>query len=107
MYYQSNIFPGRGFLTPAVRFLLIATGITFVAQIAGDLLTGGKFTLLFSLSWAGLKHFFVWQLATYLFLHGGLFHILLNMLGLFFFGQDTERALGTKRFMALYFVCGR
>jgi len=106
MYCQSNIFPGRGLLTPAVRFLLISTGIVFFAQMAADSLTGGKFTLLFGLSWTGIRHLFLWQLATYLFLHGGLFHILLNMLALFFFGPDTERAIGTKRFIALYFVCG-
>jgi len=106
MYYQSNIFPGRGLLTPAVRFLLISTGIVFLAQLFGDSLTGGKVTLLFGLSWPGMRHLFLWQPVTYIFLHGGLLHILLNMLGLFFFGPDTERAIGTKRFLWLYFICG-
>jgi hypothetical protein len=41
-----------------------------------------------------------------MFLHGGLFHIILNMLGLFFFGPETERATGTIRFVILYLACG-
>ena len=48
----------------------------------------------------------VWQLVTYMFLHGGTWHLLTNMLGLFFFGGDVERALGTKRFLRFYFGCG-
>lgn len=91
-----------GLLTPAVRFLLIANGIVFVLQwIAGFWFIG-----LFSLSSAGIRHLFLWQLVTYMFLHGGFWHILLNMLGLFFFGPETERTLGTRRFVALYLVSG-
>jgi len=93
-------------LTPVVRFLLIATGIAFLGQLIIDPLTGGRFTFLFSLSWAGIKHLLLWQFVTYIFLHGGIFHIFLNMLGLFFFGPDTERAIGSPRFAVLYLACG-
>jgi len=93
-------------LTPVTRFLLIATGIAFLCQLFIDPLTGGKFTLLFSLSWAGIKHGAIWTLVTYIFLHGGLLHIFLNMLGLFFFGPDTERAIGSRRFAVLYLAGG-
>lgn len=96
----------RGMLTPVVRFLLIATGIAFLGQLIVDPLTGGRFTFLFSLSWVGIKHLLLWQFVTYIFLHGGIFHIFLNMLGLFFFGPDTERAIGSPRFAILYLVCG-
>lgn len=106
MYYQSDNLYARGMLTPAVRFLLIATGVIFLVQIIFDQLTGGGFTVFFGLSWAGIRRFFIWQFITCLFLHGGIFHLLLNMLGLFFFGPDTERAIGTRKFFMLYFAGG-
>lgn len=105
-YYQSGNGFLRGMLTPVVRFLLIATGIAFLGQLIIDPLTGGRFTILFGLSWTGIKHLLLWQFITYIFLHGGIFHIFLNMLGLFFFGPDTERAIGSVRFAVLYLACG-
>ncbi|MFA7256753.1 MAG: rhomboid family intramembrane serine protease [Kiritimatiellales bacterium] len=50
--------------------------------------------------------FSIWQLVTYLFIHQGFWHLFSNMLGLYFLGPDTERALGTNRFFALYFLSG-
>jgi len=43
---------------------------------------------------------------TYMFLHAGLGHIFLNMLGLFFFGPRLESRLGPKGFLLLYFLSG-
>jgi len=48
----------------------------------------------------------VWQLATYMFLHGGVMHILLNMLALWMFGAQLERRWGTRYFLKFYFVTG-
>jgi membrane associated rhomboid family serine protease len=53
-----------------------------------------------------VKDFFIWQLATYLFLHGGFGHIIWNMLALWMFGADLERVWGTRRFVQFYFFCG-
>jgi membrane associated rhomboid family serine protease len=53
-----------------------------------------------------VTRFFVWQLGTYLFLHGGFLHILFNMLALWFFGKDLEDIWGTRRFLQFYFFCG-
>ena len=50
--------------------------------------------------------FWLWQLATYMFLHGGLFHILFNMLALWMFGAELERIWGTRYFLKFYFVTG-
>src|SRR5207244_8804045 len=46
----------------------------------------------------------IWQLGTYMFLHGGLFHILFNMLALWMFGTELERVWGTRYFLKFYFV---
>ena len=52
------------------------------------------------------RTFSVWQLGTYLFIHQGFWHLFANMMGLYFLGPETERALGTNRFFALYFLSG-
>lgn len=93
-------------LTPAVRTLLIATVSLTLLQWALELTAGNAFTSLFSLSRAGLQRGYFWQPITYMFLHSGLWHIFLNMLGLLFFGPDTERTVGTRRFMILYLASG-
>lgn len=51
------------------------------------------------------EHLF-WQPLTYMFMHGGVRHLLSNMIGLFFFGLSVEKALGSKEFLLLYFISG-
>lgn len=48
----------------------------------------------------------VWQLVTYLFLHGGMLHLIFNMLMLFLFGSPVEREIGSSEFLTLYLSCG-
>ncbi len=48
----------------------------------------------------------IWQLASYMFLHGNLFHILINMLILWFFGSELERMWGSRQFVKFYLLCG-
>jgi len=50
--------------------------------------------------------FYPWQLFTYMFLHGGFFHLLLNMFALWMFGVELENLWGQKRFLTYYLVCG-
>ena len=87
-------------MTPVVRTLLIATVIAFFLQSTVP----------------GLVNWFVfeprdvlvrpWSIVTYMFLHGGLGHLLGNMLGLFFFGPRVEERIGSRRFAWLYFISG-
>jgi membrane associated rhomboid family serine protease len=50
--------------------------------------------------------FQVWRFFTYQFLHADFFHILFNMIGLFFFGPLLEQWWGRRRFLAFYLLCG-
>jgi membrane associated rhomboid family serine protease len=53
-----------------------------------------------------LHQFWLWQTVTYMFLHGGIFHIVFNMLALWMFGAELERIWGTRYFLKFYFVTG-
>jgi membrane associated rhomboid family serine protease len=48
----------------------------------------------------------VWRLVTFQFLHAGPMHLVLNMMGLYFFGPLVEQDLGRKRFIVFYLLCG-
>lgn len=87
-------------MTPVVRSLLIATVVAFFLQRT---LPGLESAFLFvpSLLWRQ-----PWTLVTYMFLHGGLTHLLFNMLGLFFFGSRVESRIGSRQFAILYFLSG-
>jgi membrane associated rhomboid family serine protease len=48
----------------------------------------------------------VWQFVTYMFAHADLSHLAVNMLGLFFFGTQVERSMGSREFLLFYFLTG-
>lgn len=50
--------------------------------------------------------FIPFQIASYMFMHGGVLHLLFNMLTLISLGSVVERVIGTARFVALYLFCG-
>jgi len=63
----------------------------------------------FGLSLRGFAHEkHPWQLLTFQFLHTGPWpwHLLMNCLGLYFFGRSVEEAIGTRDFLKLYFISG-
>ncbi len=57
---------------------------------------------LFALSETSLIKGFIWTPLSFGFLHSGLFHILANLLGVFFFGRAILPLLGNQRFVKLY-----
>ncbi len=90
-------------ITPRVKVLIITCVGVFLLQ----LLAGREMLLIFGLTPAAvLGKFFLWQLVSYLFLHGGIGHLLINMLILWMFGSEMERYLGPNRFLHFYFVTG-
>src|SRR6186713_3232439 len=101
--YQARYatFGGGGAVSPAVKFLLIANISAFVLQALIDYRLVYFFGLVPQLVWQNL---YLWQIFTYQFLHGGLFHLLLNMLALWMFGCDLERRWGSSFFLKYYFV---
>lgn len=63
-----------------------------------------RFTEAFDLNVDRVGHGEVWRLLTYAFLHdpGGIFHILFNMLFLWWFGSDVEDLYGPREFLTFY-----
>ena len=93
---------GPGPLSPAIRQLVVANVVAFLVTIVAPTLT-----LWFGLRPADvLERFEFWQPVTYMFLHGGLFHLLFNMLALWMFGVELERMWGSRYFLRYYFVTG-
>jgi membrane associated rhomboid family serine protease len=88
--------------------LLIINTIVFVGQlITSHSLQAQEFEGTYlALSLDGIKHFYLWQLLTFQFMHAGLLHILFNSLAIYFFGRPVENAFGGKRFLTIYFVSG-
>ena len=96
-----------GYLPPGVKWLLISNSAIFVIfWIGGQTLQRHVITLFALIPAAVVQNFYIWQLFTYLFLHGGIGHIVLNMLALYFFGSPLELDWGTRRFLKFYFYCG-
>jgi len=101
LYRTRNISFGGGSVTPAVKFLLIVNAAVFIVQIFLDRYIVLLFGLVPRSVW---QDFYLWQLFTYQFLHGGLFHLLFNMLALWMFGCALERRWGSEFFLKYYFV---
>ena len=93
---------GPGPLTPAIKVLIAVNVAAFLVALVVPAVTR-----LFGLRPADVVgQLYLWQPLTYMFLHGGLFHILFNMLALWMFGVELERMWGSRYFTKFYFVAG-
>lgn len=92
---------------PATYSLIALTAFVFAAQQASIVLLG--YDLVLGL---GAKHNQwiaggeVWRLVTPLFLHVGLWHVLVNMYSLSVLGPGVERLFGSARFLVVYLLSG-
>jgi membrane associated rhomboid family serine protease len=93
--------------TPVVLNLIIINVLAFFAQSA----FGGNDDLSPVTDYFALHHyrseeFRPHQVITHMFMHGGILHLLFNMLALWMFGTTIERIWGPKRFLIFYMICG-
>jgi membrane associated rhomboid family serine protease len=110
MRFQFQSDPGQfsykpALFTDAIKILVsINFGIFLLQTIAR---TEGMFFPLFGLVpklvWS---EFMLWQPFTYLFFHGSIWHVLINMFVLWMFGSELERLWGKEHFLKFYFVTG-
>jgi membrane associated rhomboid family serine protease len=93
---------GPGPLTPAIKILVAVNVAAFIVTLIAP-----SITLRLGMRPADMiGTLALWQPITYMFLHGGIFHILFNMLALWMFGVELERMWGSRFFTKYYFVCG-
>src|SRR3972149_2829216 len=109
-YYERSYRIGfGGGLTKAIKVLLIANVVIFILQY---ITSPGNPSNSILVNWFGMKpslvlsSFYIWQLFSYMFLHGDPWHILINMFFLWMFGCEGERTLGTREFVKFYSICG-
>ena len=103
MTYQRIRFSlGYGF-PPMLKKLMIIMGAVFLLQMLVSSRINFYLGLVPILVWS---KFFLRQLFTYLFLHGGISHLLFNLLSLWMFGGELENYWGSKKFLFYFFFCG-
>ena len=91
-------------MPPATTALIVANVAVFLLQGLVPQLVVPFALWPLSASLATGATFAPWQLVTYSFLHGGLLHLAFNMFAVYMFGSAVEQVLGTRRYVALYFV---
>lgn len=110
MRYQFQANPGQlsykpQLFTDAIKLLVSVNFTIFFLQTIS-----GKEHLLFDLfglvPQAIWSDFMIWQPFTYLFFHGNIWHILINMFVLWMFGSELEKSWGRKNFIKYYFITG-
>ncbi len=98
-------------ISPLVKKLIIINvGIWFFIQLILEniFLSQDSLTRFFSFTPRDtIEYFFIWQPFTYMFFHAkSVFHVLLNMISLWFFGSELEYRWGSKKFLYYYLFCG-
>jgi membrane associated rhomboid family serine protease len=93
---------GPGPLTPAIKVLI---GVNVAAYVVKLIMPAIVLRLgLVPAEVFGALH--LWQPLTYMFLHGGIWHLLFNMLSLWMFGVELERMWGSRFFTKYYLATG-
>ena len=94
-------------MPPVTLAIVIANVAVFFAQSAmpGLVVPFALWPLGAAAASGGDVGFHFWQLLTYGFLHGGLTHLLFNMLGVYMFGGALEQVVGQRRYAVYYLVC--
>ncbi|MGL4370574.1 MAG: rhomboid family intramembrane serine protease [Spirochaetota bacterium] len=88
--------------------IILITSVIFLLQTAQTYFLPSEFIAEYFALIPGyvIERGFFWQIFTYMFLHGGSMHLLLNMYALFIFGISVEDVWGPKKFLRYYLFCG-
>jgi len=97
-----------------VTLLILGSVLAFIGQGFAETTYPGVVQDWFCLSLRGLRQGYVWQLVTYLFVHGipggslkiGVVHLFLNMVMLYFVGREVEAIAGPRHLLGMYFLGG-
>lgn len=95
----------RGWLGshPPVWMVLIGLNVVcYLLQAVAWVVAPGWLEHWFALSTRAVTEGHFWQFGTYMFLHGSLIHLLLNMLTLYFTGRQVEGCVGPRHFLTIY-----
>ena len=110
MKYQFQSNPGQlsykpSLFTDAIKTLISVNFAIFILQSisSSEIIFFSNFGLVPKLVWSHLK---IWQPFTYMFFHGDIWHVLINMFVLWMFGSELERVWGKKNFLRFYFITG-
>ncbi len=96
---------GPGAISPVIKYLIIINGLVFVLQNLIKFPMVYYFGLTPSLFFQEFPNL-LFQPLTYMFLHGGFFHILFNMFALWMFGTEIEFTWRSRPFLLFYILCG-
>ncbi len=112
-FVQRNGFFGFSLFPPVIKNLLIINVVVFFFDIL--------FLNLYSINGIPLSYFFakyfylqpiesgnfwIWQLITYQFIHGGVWHLFFNLFALWMFGVELESIWGSRKFLSFYLLSG-
>jgi len=101
-------FQPRGFsyLPVVVKNLLIINGIFFLGTLVFEKAFDIDLVDYLGMHYFGSPLFKPYQIITYMFMHGSIGHIFLNMFALWMFGNVLENFWGPKRFLTYYMITG-
>ena len=100
--YGYRVRPGFDKNTAVSQLIIANVAVFFLFMLAPRIITH-YFGLVPVWTWGRL---FIWQPVTYMFVHGGFWHIFINMFILWMFGKELETIWGKKEFLKYYFVTG-
>ena len=106
-YYENTRPPFWQSIPTVTRNLLLINIVVFVATFIDDTLLHDDYMYrMFALFYPASPFFRIWQPLTHMFMHGGFWHLFFNMYTLLMFGAPVERAIGERKFLIFYFICG-
>ncbi|MDF3130018.1 rhomboid family intramembrane serine protease [Kiritimatiellaeota bacterium B1221] len=98
--------------SPVCKILILLNVLVFVLGMLGDMLglpilnNRDQLNLFALFPSAVVKEGMFWTPFTYMFLHGGLMHLVFNMMGIYLLGPDLEQTFGRRKFTLLYLLSG-